>query len=508
MSETTKSVAPRREFLKKTARLAALSALTGAAIPRVHAGEDNTIRLAIVGSGDRGSGAVGNALSATGGPAKLVAMADLFPDRLEASHKALSKAFGDKIDVPKDRQFLGFDAYRHAIDCLRPGDMALLTTHAAFRAMHLEYAVQKGVHVFMEKTFAPDPAGVRRILRAGEAAEKKNLKIAAGLMCRHSSARQAMIQRIRDGALGQILLIRAYRMSPDYFFLAPRNPHENELLTQIRRPYEYFWASSGIFIELMIHQIDECCWVKDSWPIAAHGVGGRTAGSSNCSQNLDSYSIEYTFADGARRSSPAATSPTASTISPRLFMERNAPGSSPATFMPRRCKRTRTSGSPPTTSTGSPQRKESVPTRPSGTCSWIPSGTTARTTRPGGRPSQTWLLSWVERPFTRGRSSRGMKRWPLSSSSARALPASPTTARRLSGRMPRALPGASPGRMVRNLIARILGWRVLPSRQRLSEQIVQTATRDGDVLLQHFHTERFTEVFVARLHGGRYGTHD
>ena len=101
---------------------------------------------------------------------------------------------GDKIDVPKERQFIGFDAYRKAIDCLRPGDVAMLTTHAGFRAIHLDYAVEKGVNVFMEKDFAADPGGVQKILRAGEAAEKKNLKIAAGLMARHSSARQAMIQ--------------------------------------------------------------------------------------------------------------------------------------------------------------------------------------------------------------------------------------------------------------------------------------------------------------------------
>jgi predicted dehydrogenase len=292
---------PRRDFLKGTARLAAASALAGVTIPHVHAGEDNTIRLAIVGSGNRGSGAVADALSATDGPVKLVAMADLLPERLASSHQALSKEFGEKIDVPKERQFLGFDGYRKAIDCLRPGDVALLTTHAGFRATHLEYAVQKGVHAFMEKDFASDPGGIQRILRAAEAAEKKNLKIAAGLMCRHSSARQAMIQKIRDGALGQVQLIRAYRMDSGYC-MAPMPKGENELLWQLRpgHPYQFLWSSGGIFIELMIHQIDECCWIKDGWPVSAHGVGGRRAGSTDCSQNLDSYSIEYTFADGTK----------------------------------------------------------------------------------------------------------------------------------------------------------------------------------------------------------------
>ncbi len=314
MSTHEQHVTPRREFIKNTARMAAASALAGVAIPRVFAGEDNTIHLALIGCGGRGSGAVANAMSAgglvlggnegtpaAGGPVKLVAMADLIPARIEQSRQALTDILGDKIDVPPDRQFIGFDAYRKAIDCLRPGDIAMLTTHAGFRAVHLDYAVEKGVHVFMEKDFAPDPGGVQKILRAGEAAEKKNLKIAAGLMARHSSARQAMIQQIRDGAMGDIQLIRAYRMDSGYH-MAPFPIGENELMWQLYpgHPYEFLWSSGGVFIELMIHQIDECFWIKDAWPVSAHGVGGRYAGSTDCSQNLDSYSIEYTFPDGTK----------------------------------------------------------------------------------------------------------------------------------------------------------------------------------------------------------------
>jgi predicted dehydrogenase len=312
-------VSSRRDFLKTTGQLAAASALANVALPHVHAAEDNTIRLALIGCGGRGCGAVANAMSAgglvlgddggtkraagsgAGGPIKLVAMADLRQDRLDQSFRSLRQALGDRIDIIPDRQFLGFDAYRHAIDCLRPGDVAMLTTHAAFRAPHLEYAVEKGVNVFMEKDFAPDPGGVKRILKAAEAADKKNLKIAAGLMARHSSARQALIQKIRDGAMGDVLLIRAYRMDPGYL-MGPFPRGENELLWQLSpgHPYQFLWASGGIFIELMIHQIDECFWIKDSWPVSAHGVGGRFAGSTDCSQNLDSYSIEYTFADGGK----------------------------------------------------------------------------------------------------------------------------------------------------------------------------------------------------------------
>ena len=289
----------RRQFLAHSAGVVAGSVLAGIALPRIYAAEDNTIRLALVGCGGRGSGAVGDALSSSTGPTNLVAMADVFEDRLTGSYKALSERFGQRIDVPPDRRFIGFDAYRKAIDCLRPGDVMIQATHSAFRATHIEYAIEKGVNVFMEKSFAPDPGGTRRILRLGEAAQKKSLKIACGLMCRHSSARQALIQKIRDGALGNIQLIRAYRMDPSAR-MEPFKGGENELLWQIRRPYFFMWVSSGWFIEMMIHQVDECCWIKDAWPVSAHGLGGREPNSADCSQNLHTYSIEYTFADGAR----------------------------------------------------------------------------------------------------------------------------------------------------------------------------------------------------------------
>ena len=293
------SASTRREFLSLSGKLAAASALAGIAIPHVHAAEDNTIRLALIGCGGRGSGAVANALSAPGGPVKLFAMADLFQDRVSGSRTTLAQQFGDKIDVPTDRQFVGFDAYRKAIDCLRPGDVAVLTECAGFRPTHLGYAVEKGVNVFMEKPFAPDPGGVHQVIQAGEAAQKKNLKIGAGLMWRHSNARQALIERIREGAMGQIQLMRAYRMESSYA-MGRWQPGGNELLWQIRNRCGFLWTSSGIWIELMVHQVDECCWIKDAWPVSAHGIGGRIPNSPDCCQNLDSYAVEYTFADGTK----------------------------------------------------------------------------------------------------------------------------------------------------------------------------------------------------------------
>lgn len=291
----------RRDALKTGGTVAAASALAGMAVPSVYAGEDNTIRLALIGSGNRGSGAVGNAIAASGErPIKLFAMADILENRLKSSHKALTDRFSDKIDVPAERQFVGFDAYRKAIDCLRPGDIAMLTAHAGFRRVHFDYAVDQGMHVFMEKSFAPDPGGLKRMLRAGERARKKNLKIASGLMCRHSPNRQALIRKIRDGELGEVLFIQAYRMGGGGA-LPPCPADKNELLWQAARPgsSHLLWAASGLMIELLIHQIDECCWLKDAWPVSVHGVGGRVPEKKDCGQNHHSYAMEYTFPDGA-----------------------------------------------------------------------------------------------------------------------------------------------------------------------------------------------------------------
>jgi predicted dehydrogenase len=289
----------RRNFIARGGALAATSALAGVSLPWVHAAEDNTIRLALIGCGGRGSGAVADAFDSRFGPVKLHAMADLFSNRLENSLQALQEKFHDRVEVPPERRFIGFDGYRKAIDSLRPGDVAMLTGYSGFRPGQLEYAVDKGVNVFMEKSFAPDAPGLRRIIQAGETAAKKNLKIAAGLQCRHSLNRQELIRRIRDGELGEIQLVRAYRMQPvGTLGRCPSN--ESELFWQIRHFVDFLWVSGGLFAEMNIHQIDEICWIKDAVPVMAHGIGGRAANSTDCGQSLDSLSIEWTFADGTK----------------------------------------------------------------------------------------------------------------------------------------------------------------------------------------------------------------
>jgi predicted dehydrogenase len=300
-SITSSTTTSRREFLTRTSQIVAGAALAGVKIPHVHAAEDNTIRLALIGSGSRGSGAVVNAFDVAKGPIKLYVMADFFEDRLARSMKTISSKHADKVDVPPERQFPGFDGWRKAIDCLRPGsgDIAMLTGYAGWRPGQLEYAVARGVNVFMEKSFATDPVGVRRVIKASEEADKKGLKIAAGLMCRHSKNRQELIKRIKGGALGKVQLIRAYRMEPSGW-LPPRKPEVSDLEWQIRNFTKFLWVSGGLWAEMDIHQIDELCWLKDMWPVSAHGVGGRVANSTDCSQNLDSFSVEWTFPDGTK----------------------------------------------------------------------------------------------------------------------------------------------------------------------------------------------------------------
>src|SRR5579863_1870849 len=182
----TKDTTSRRTFLNDAGRIAGISTLAGMTLPHVHAAENNTIQLALVGCGGRGTGATENALGIKNGPIKLVAMADVFPQKLSDSHGRLRGRFASQMDVPQDRQFIGFDAFRKAMDCLKPGDVAIFATPPAFRWVHFTYAIEKGLNVFMEKPVCVDGPSSRRMLRLAQDAADKNLKVGVGLMSRHN----------------------------------------------------------------------------------------------------------------------------------------------------------------------------------------------------------------------------------------------------------------------------------------------------------------------------------
>lgn len=299
----------RRELLKNTGRFAAASALAGIALPKfVHAAGNDAIQLALVGCGGRGTGAAANALSTTSGPTKLVAMADVFPNRLINSYEQIKPKFDAQVDVAEDRKHIGFDGYKHAMDALKPGDVVILTTPPAFRWVHFTYAIQKGLNVFMEKPITVDGPSTRKMLALGEEAKKKNLKVGVGLMCRHCVVRGELYNRIKDGQIGDLVLLRAYRMAgPTGNANTPPKPDGiSELLYQIQHFHGFLWASGGAYSDFLIHNIDECCWMKDAWPVSAQSSGGRhyrkdpETGIDYIDQNFDTYSTEFTFADGSK----------------------------------------------------------------------------------------------------------------------------------------------------------------------------------------------------------------
>lgn len=301
MNQETGNPASRREFLKNAGRIAGASALAGIAIPHVHAAENNTIQLALIGCGGRGTGAAADALSVKNGPIKLVAMADAFKDRLDCSYDAVKKQFGDQVDVPDDRKFVGLDAYQKAMDCLKPHDIAIFATAPGFRGVHFEYAIKKNLHVFMEKPTSVDGPTSRRMLALAEESAKKNLKVAVGLVVRHCRARQELFKRIQDGQIGDLITLRTYRMhGPCVGYCSPKPKEMSEVEFQIRRFHAFLWASGGAFSDFYIHFIDECCWMKNAWPIEAEATGGRHFRGNCIDQNFDNYAVDYTFADGAK----------------------------------------------------------------------------------------------------------------------------------------------------------------------------------------------------------------
>lgn len=307
MSVDDKTLPTRRQILQATGGLAAATVLSGFKWPSVHAGGDDEIRVALVGCGGRGTGAAFNALSTTTGPIKLVAMADAFTDRLEGSHKRLVERLPAQMDVPEERRFLGFDGYRHAMDALRPGDVVILTTPPAFRWVHFQYAISKRLNVFMEKPVTVDGPTSRRMLKLAEESEALNLTVGVGLMSRHAPWLQELHDRVQNGELGEILLMRGYRMhGPAGFSESPAKPDDvSHLEYQIRRFHSFLWASGGCFNDFYIHHIDHLSWMKNAWPVSAQALGGRhyrqsAEGVPFVDQNLDTYSVEYTFPDGTK----------------------------------------------------------------------------------------------------------------------------------------------------------------------------------------------------------------
>jgi len=287
----------RREFLKTSSAVAVAGGLSLAR--SAHAVGNDEIKLALIGCGGRGKGAAVQALNnAAGANVKLVALADAFEDSVDQAHKLISKRVPDKVDVPEERRFAGLDAFQKAIDC--GVDMVLLCSPPGFRPQQFEAAVKAGAHVFMEKPVATDAPGVRRIMAANEEAKKKGLLVAVGHHLRHEVKHREVIQRIHDGAIGDVLFQRAYFNSSGVW-VRPRRPDQTEMQHQVRNWYYFTWLSGDHIVEQHVHDLDVCNWVKQGPPVEAQGMGGRQVRIGPAyGEIFDHHAVEFTYADGSK----------------------------------------------------------------------------------------------------------------------------------------------------------------------------------------------------------------
>src|SRR5205809_619299 len=294
----------RRDFLKTTsAAIAGTSVLGGLSVERsAFAAGGDTLKLALIGCGGRGSGAADQALS-TEGPLKLVAMADTFKDRLESSLSSLAAKHKDKVDVAPERQFIGFEAYKQAIAL---ADVVILATPPGFRPMQFEEAVRQGKHVFTEKPVATDAPGVRRFLAAAEEAKRKNLKVGVGLQRHHQAGYLETMKRLHGGEIGDIVSMRCY-WNGTTPWVKPRAQLEkaagrklSEMEYQMRNWYYFVWTCGDHIVEQHIHNLDVINWLKKGHPVKARGNGGvEMRKGPDDGEIFDHHVVEFEYADGS-----------------------------------------------------------------------------------------------------------------------------------------------------------------------------------------------------------------
>ena len=295
----------RRSFISNTSKtIAGAAALSALPIERfAHAASPgDTLKIALVGMGGRGSGAANQALS-TSESVKLVAVADVHKDRMESSLKDLSNKHKGKVEVPEDHKFLGFDAYKQAIAL---ADVVILATPPGFRPMQFEEAVRQGKNVFTEKPVAVDGTGVRRFLAAAEEAKRKNLKVGVGLQRHHHAGHIECIKRLQDGAIGDIVATRAY-WNGNTPWVHPRaeltkqyGRELTEMEYQLRNWYYFVWLCGDHICEQHIHNLDMVNWLKAGHPTKARGNGGcETRKGPDYGEIFDHHVVEFTYADGS-----------------------------------------------------------------------------------------------------------------------------------------------------------------------------------------------------------------
>ncbi len=287
----------RRSFLKTSTLAAGATLAGGLAIQRAaHAAEDDTLKIGLIGCGGRGSGAANNAMTADANT-KLVAMADAFPDKLQASRANLTKAFGERVAVDDDHCFAGFDAFQKVIDS--DVDVVILATPPHFRPQQLKACVDAGKHVFCEKPVAVDGPGVRSVMATCEAAKEKKLSIVSGLCWRYHTAVRETMQRLLDGAIGDVVSIQETYNTGFTGRFAPRQEGWSEMEFQMRSWYFFTWLSGDHNVEQHVHSLDKASWMMgDEPPVQAWGLGGRQ--TEKPGNIFDHHAVVYEYANGTR----------------------------------------------------------------------------------------------------------------------------------------------------------------------------------------------------------------
>jgi predicted dehydrogenase len=296
------SALSRRQFLKSSTA----AAMTGPFVASHALAQERTVspgetlRAGLIGCGGRGTGAAAQALAADSN-VKLVALGDAFKDRLQGSLETLKKQenIAKKIDAPEERCFVGFDAYKQVI--ASGVDVVLLATPPHFRPIHLKAAIEAGKHVFAEKPVAVDAPGVRAVLAACEEARKKKLAVVSGLALRYSFGHRETIQRIHDGALGDIRALQANDFRGP-IWVKPRQPGWTDMEYHMHNWYYFTWLSGDFNVEQHVHMLDTCAWImKDEYPVSAMGLGGRQVRTAPEYGNIyDHHSVIYEYASGVK----------------------------------------------------------------------------------------------------------------------------------------------------------------------------------------------------------------
>jgi predicted dehydrogenase len=289
----------RRSFLKQSTVMLAGGAAANLLVSRsAHAAGSDTLKIGLIGCGGRGTGAVGNAFAADSN-SKVTAVADAFADRAEQSLKQLRSVASDRVDVDAEHTFVGFDAYEKLL--ASDVDVVILATPPHFRPAHLKAAIASGKHVFCEKPVAVDAPGVRSVLETTEAARQKNLTIVSGLCYRYDRPKVELIQRVRDGAIGDI---RAMQVTYNTGTLWHRgnDPSWSEMEYQMRNWYYFTWLSGDFNVEQHVHSLDKAAWaMNDEPPVQATGIGGRQVRVDEKWGNIyDHFCVVYEYAGGVK----------------------------------------------------------------------------------------------------------------------------------------------------------------------------------------------------------------